>query len=178
MIKTTNRQKIVLIIAGILFTLLFLEIGLRMGGFILLSMQRSENSIIWNNKDYRILTLGESTTADFIGTLSWPRQLEDILNDKSKEQKFKVFNEGVGGTNTAYILSRLEDNLDKYNPDMVITMMGINDYKLTIKYEESSGVKIPLIPLLLNNFIIILSYHRHIGTKKILIKLKKYLRGL
>ncbi|MAG50903.1 hypothetical protein CL621_04700, partial [archaeon] len=144
MIKTTNKQKIVLIIGGILFTLLFLEIGLRIGGFILLSIQDSENSIIGDNKDYRILTLGESTTADFIGNFSWPRQLEDILNNRSSKIKFKVFNEGVGGTNTAYILSNLEDNLDKYNPDIVITMMGANDYKLRVKYEESLGVKVSL----------------------------------
>ena len=33
--------------------------------------------------------------------------------------KFKVFNDGISGTNTVFILFNLKKNLDKYNPDMV-----------------------------------------------------------
>ena len=141
-LKTTTKQKVGLILFGVLLELVLLELGLRIGGFVVSSYQRSMNKE-GSDTDYNILCLGESTTAmgeDY----SWPSQLEVILNNKSKETKFKVFNEGVGGTNTAFILSRLKNNLNKYNPNMVITMMGINDEGL-IKYEENLKVKIILI---------------------------------
>jgi len=143
-LRTTTRQKIFLVLFGIFLALIILELGLRIGGFVLSSYQKSGNKIT-NNLDntYRILCLGESTTA-IGGEHSWPSQLEVILNNKSSEIKFKVFNEGVGGTNTAFILARLNSNLNKYKPDMVITMIGINDNGF-IKYEENLKAKITLI---------------------------------
>ncbi len=142
-VKTTTKQKVALILFGILLALIILELGLRIGGFMLSSYQRSMNKKT-SESDYRILCLGESTTADG-GKNSWPSQLELILNNKTSEIKFKVFNEGIGGTNTAFILSRLKDNLDKYKPDMVITMMGSNDGDINIKYEETLRVKMILL---------------------------------
>jgi len=98
-----------------------------------------------SDADYKILCLGESTTANIYGdNNSWPSQLEIILNNRSSGTKFKILNGGVSGTNTAFILSRLENNLDKYNSDMVITMMGINDVGLIFKYKKTSIVKISL----------------------------------
>jgi len=146
-VKTTTRQKIFLVLFGIFLTLVVLELGLRIGGFVISSYQRSGNKIISNLDDsYHILCLGESTTADLYGNKnSWPMQLEIILNNRSSETKFKVFNEGVSGTNTAFILSRLEGNLNKYKPHIVITMMGVNDKELNIKYEETLRVKITLL---------------------------------
>jgi len=47
-----------------------------------------------------------------------------------------VINKGLGGTHTAIIASQLEDNLNKYNPDMVIAMMGINDGVNTVAHED------------------------------------------
>jgi len=145
-IKTTTKQKILLILFGIFLALVVLELSLRIGGFVVSSYQRSGNEITDDlGNTYRILCLGESTTANIYGDdNSWPAQLEIILNNKSSGIKFKVFNEGVSGTNTAFILSRLENNLDKYDPDTVITMMGINDIGLIFKYKKNIMVKISL----------------------------------
>ncbi len=150
-IRITTKQKIGLILFGIFLALITLEFGLRIGGFVVSYGQSAGNRITGmaayeNQKTYTILCLGESTTADLYGNKnSWPIQLEIILNNKSSETKFKVFNEGVGGTNTAFILSRLKNNLDKYKPDMVITMMGINDRSLNIIYEKTFKVEINLL---------------------------------
>jgi len=132
--KTTTKQKIGLIIFGILLALIILELSLRIGGFVVSSYQRSGNKMTSNLDDsYHILCLGESTTADLYGNQnSWPAQLEFILNNRTSEIKFKVFNGGIPGTNTAFILTRLKDNLNKFEPDIVITMMGINDGGLTL----------------------------------------------
>ena len=128
MIKITIKQKIGLILFGIFLTLVFLEIGLRVGGFVLLSIQKNKNKVIESGDNiYRILCLGESTTANlYNGQSSWPSELENILN-KGYKIKFKMFNVGITATDTTRILNQLEDDLDTYEPHMVITMMGIND---------------------------------------------------
>jgi tetratricopeptide (TPR) repeat protein len=41
--------------------------------------------------------------------------------------KFSVIDKGIAGTDTSHIVGRLEANLAAYHPNMVITMMGIND---------------------------------------------------
>jgi len=134
--RTSNRQKIVLIIFGIFLCGVLLEIGLRIGGFILLSRQEYGNRTPIKQKGtYRIMCLGESTT--FLGGgNSYPRQLEKILNQRNSGIKFKVINKGVPGTNSTSIVTKLEDNINKYNPDIIIVMMGINDRADTVAYED------------------------------------------
>ena len=120
---TSLKQKISLIVFGLFLCFFFLEIGLRICGFMFLSLQEHRNHSSLKQKDtYRILCLGESTTA---GT--WPNYLEDYLNQASASLRFSVIDKGIPGVSSGTLVSMLEDNLDKYNPQMVITMMGIND---------------------------------------------------
>jgi tetratricopeptide (TPR) repeat protein len=122
--KTTFRQKVILIVIGFFFTLIILEVGLRLGGFIATSLQERRNKISIRKKGaYRILCLGESTTAG-----QYPPFLEEELNSRNIGIKFSVIDKGVNGAITPTILAKLESNLDAYHPDMVITMMGLNDY--------------------------------------------------
>lgn len=125
--KTSFKQKIALITFGLLLCIALIEIGLRISGFIILSLQEYRNQLSIRQKgEYRILCLGESTTA-LGGENSYPSQLEEILNKRSIGIKFSVVNKGLSGVTTGAVLSQLKYNLDKYKPDMVITMMGIND---------------------------------------------------
>lgn len=141
MVRTTFKQKITLAFFGLFLGLVLLEIGLRAGGFILASLQERANRRSLQKKDaYRILCLGESTTAR-----AYPVQLKEILNAKSGGQTFAVIDEGRDGTNTGIIVSELEDKLEKYKPDLVITMMGINDDAHTIQFGgsyEGGGSKV------------------------------------
>ncbi|MCX5704955.1 MAG: hypothetical protein NTZ92_02695 [Candidatus Omnitrophica bacterium] len=121
--KTSFWQKIALVIFGVFLTVVIFEIGLRLGGFVLLSIQEHRNRIsISKRGPYRIMCLGESTTAR-----QHPRFLEEVLNRRNIGIKFSVIDKGVDGTNTESILSRLESNLEERHPNMVITMMGCND---------------------------------------------------
>src|SRR3990167_7040383 len=123
--KISVVQKMVFMLFGVCLSALFIEIGLRAGGRLFLSLQEYRNFASIKQKGaYRIICLGESTTA-LGGEDSYPSQLEKVLNQWSKEIKFSVTNKGVPGTNTTGILAQLEDNLNKYNPNMVVTMMGI-----------------------------------------------------
>ncbi len=130
--ETKNRprygflKKTVLVFLGMFSALLILEVTLRVAGYVIQRSWEENNKVSPSEKDhYRILCLGESTTAG--GEGSYPRQLERILNDRKIGVEFKVINKGAVGVNTARILSGLDDLLDRYNPDMVMTMMGIND---------------------------------------------------
>ena len=122
------RQKLFLIFLGLFISLIVLEIGLRLSGFIILSLQEYKNKLSIRQKGaYRIMCLGESTTASWGDESAWPNQLERILNGRGRGIEFSVINKGIAGINTAGILARLNENLNRYKPDMVIAMMGIND---------------------------------------------------
>ncbi|MFH1037870.1 MAG: tetratricopeptide repeat protein [PVC group bacterium] len=127
LVKTTVKQKAALLLFGLLLGLILLEIGLRGAGFVLLYLQERDNrQSLQDKSEYVILCLGESTTA-VGGKDSYPKQLDNILNDRGVGKKVTVVNKGVIGTNTTAIVSRLADCLNTYQPDMVITMMGINE---------------------------------------------------
>ena len=128
MSKTTIKHKIFLIGFGILLTLFILEAGLRLGGFIFKWNQDSDNrkALSRNHGDFRILCIGESTTA-LGGENSYPFQLEEILNHKGLKQKFKIINKGMVAKISTDIVEQLEENLNIYKPDLVVSMVGIND---------------------------------------------------
>lgn len=129
-----------MIFAGLVFVLLLIETGLRATGYIYHYTQNNRNRAFSPDEDpFTIICLGESTTA-FGGEYSWPRQLESILNEQVETgcAGFRVVNKGIPGGNTDYLMSELPNNLKEYDPDMIITMMGANDWLLTAEYPESS----------------------------------------
>jgi len=135
--KTSFWQRISLVIFGLFLTLILIETGLRLGGFIILSLQELRNRASLRQKGaYRILCLGESTTQN-----QYPVFLEEALNQSNISITFSVIDKGTVGTNTSVILHKLESNLNAHNPDMVITMMGINDVGAHMPYEPVSDSK-------------------------------------
>ena len=121
-------KKISLIITGIILSLIILEICLQLAGFTVIAMKKYKNKIAKDPNTITILCLGESTTYG-----QWPPVLQKILNEKSKKQKFDVIDEGIPGTSTSIIAEKIFDNLIKYNPNIVISMIGINDTGLGYK---------------------------------------------
>ncbi len=138
--KISLGEKVGLIIGGLFLALIIVEIGLRAGGAIILSLQEQRNRISLRQKDtYRVLCLGESTTMG-----EYPVYLEEFLNKRNIGIKFSVIDKGIAGIFTSGILTHLESNLDNYHPDMVIVMMGINDREINAFYEANSTSKINL----------------------------------
>jgi len=139
---TFFRQKIFLIALGLLLTIFMLEAGLRFGGLIFVSLQEYRNMRAIKQKGtYRVMCLGESTSVCG-GKDSYPSQMEEILNQHNIGIRFSVINSGVVAVNTSYILEHLEANLNKYHPDLVVAMIGINDGVNTLPYETKSYSKI------------------------------------
>ena len=136
--KKNVIQKIAVVIFGLVAALVLLELGIRIGGFIFSSVQERRNITSMKQKGaYRIMCIGESTTA-FGGRSSWPAQLENILNARAAGMKFSVINKGVAGIDTNFLMKNLERNLDKYNPRMVIAMMGLNDADMAAIHTDNS----------------------------------------
>jgi tetratricopeptide (TPR) repeat protein len=126
--KLSIFKKIFLIVLGIFVCFIGLEVVLRFGGLFLSFPQWRDNVVSKQKTDtYRILCLGESTTAAFLGEKPYPVQLEGILNERNIGIQFSVINKGVIAMNTSFIVSNLKADLKEYRPDMVIAMMGIND---------------------------------------------------
>jgi tetratricopeptide (TPR) repeat protein len=128
-VRISFRQKIVLILCGIVISMVLLEVGLRMFGWVILTGQGMRNRCSMTpGGEYRILCIGESTTADSLGVMAYPRQLEKILNARSLGLNFSVINAGVAGLQTDQIITKLSFEIHKYRPHLVVAMMGINDY--------------------------------------------------
>ncbi|MBD3203493.1 tetratricopeptide repeat protein [Candidatus Woesearchaeota archaeon] len=141
MAQTTTRQKLILVIFGIILSLLILELLLRVGGVMYDFTRVSLDYDKEKSADYTILCIGESTT-ELGGIDSWPKQLEEILNNQSDSIRFNVVNRGLPGTNTAFLLDGIDDAIEKYDPDLVISMMGVNDGNLKIRFDEGKKLKI------------------------------------
>lgn len=125
--KISTKEKLCLLVLGLVLCLFTLEAGLRIGGYIFLFIQERRNASTLEQKGaYRIMCLGESTTA-LGGEDSYPSQLEDVLNQRGEGVRFSVINKGVPGTRTLNIALTLDENIEKYRPHMIITMMGAND---------------------------------------------------
>lgn len=122
-LKLPFLQKIILILFGILVSVVLLEAGLRAAEFALQSLQEYRNILfVHKNGEYRIMCIGESTTAG-----QYPRFLEEALDRHGIGIKFSVIDKGIGATDTSFILSQLESNIERYHPDLVVAMIGIND---------------------------------------------------
>lgn len=136
MIKESSVKYVAKVVFRIVLVLVLLEVGLRVGGWVHWQVQESRNRIsLGDNESYRVLALGDSFTYGVED--SWPQQLEEILNERSKSTKFRVFNKArVGESSSETLLSTLEEDLDKYNPHMVIVMIGIADEDDSAVYQS------------------------------------------
>jgi tetratricopeptide (TPR) repeat protein len=135
--RTPFSQRIALVLLGICLFFLFLESGLRLGGFVISSLQECRNlQSIKQKGTYRILCLGESTTQN-----QYPPYLERALNQRNIGVLFSVIDKGEVGTNTTTILSKVESCLAEYHPDMVVAMMGINDDEEHLPFEAITNSK-------------------------------------
>ena len=138
-----------------------LEAGLRLGGFVLLSIQEYGNSQSIKQKGtYRILCLGESTTQN-----QYPLYLEEILNQRNIGVRFSIIDKGRIGTYTSTILSQIDSYLAEYHPDMVVAMMGINDGGDHIPFEEATASKGMLFTRSFKTYKLVRLLWLHILTK-------------
>lgn len=78
---------------------------------------------------FRILLLGDSFTEAIQVPLedSWPKVLEQLLNNGESTPKIQVINAGVGSYGTDNALLLYEHEVNKYEPDLVILTFHLTD---------------------------------------------------
>jgi len=92
-----------------------------------------EYSIPKPRNTYRVLAIGDSVTEGFSvpHDYTWAYVLEELLNNHSRninsEIKYEVINAGIGGYVSWQVLQRLKDRGLKYDPDVVLVLVGWND---------------------------------------------------
>ena len=90
-----DRERIARAALRIFLMMFFMEILLRFGGFVFLSLQAYQNNVrAKESGEYRIVCLGASDTANG-GENSYPKQLERVLNREHLGLHFKVINKGI-----------------------------------------------------------------------------------
>jgi len=133
--NTSLPQKLGLAAIGLFLAILVLEAALRLGGFIILSLQEHKNAASLRQKGaYRIMCIGESTTQG-----EYPAFLAQALDGRHLGLRFSVIDRGLDGALTSALLERLEADLDAYHPDMVVAMMGINDSGWYVPFEPDAS---------------------------------------
>ena len=80
--------------------------------------------------EFRIICVGDSNTygAGVRRDEAYPARLKAILNHGSSRDSIEVINLGVPGTNSAQLANRLAEYVDVYEPDLVIVLIGVNDF--------------------------------------------------
>ncbi|MCA9572606.1 MAG: hypothetical protein KC656_32420, partial [Myxococcales bacterium] len=86
---------------------------------------------------YTILCEGDSFTYG-IGGISFPEQLEELLNERVGRRAFRVVNKGVPGLNTAMLADELEGHLRETRPDVVIVLAGENNSWNAVRLEQGA----------------------------------------
>lgn len=140
-------KKVSLILLGIVVGLIVCEVSLRIAGYLYYNfwmkeehkrITRAESDLakIENNQKispedktlFKILCLGDSWTfgAGASAGYSYPAQLQ-VLLDKEHPYKYRVYNFGIPGCYSRKLLRYLPGLLKKYEPNIVIILIGTND---------------------------------------------------
>jgi hypothetical protein len=77
-----------------------------------------------------ILVVGDSHAAGGGATpdTSLPAHLERMLAARHSGTTIRVVNAGMSGANSAWVANRLEQNIDRYHPALIIVWVGLNDF--------------------------------------------------
>ena len=84
----------------------------------------------WRTGDVRVLCLGDSNTYGIWveKAEAWPAVLQARWNAASPERRIEVINLAFPGTTSSRVLKNLPSVLDTFRPDVVVLMIGVNDW--------------------------------------------------
>ena len=133
-------KKILAGFIGVLAALLVLEAGLRLAGFIHqeIRTQQGRASAHKQGNPYVVLCLGNSYTEGYGAPsgMSYPAQLQRLVDARIRSVGVTVINEGQGNQNTAELLSHLKANIERYHPNLIVLQTGQPNEWNYLKYGD------------------------------------------
>ncbi len=118
------------VLVGVLLFACLLEGGLRLlGARFLLAQQRHNRAAAAQLGATGVLCVGDSMTAG-----QYPLFLEAALEARLPGRDFAVFDAGRPSTNSWFVLRRIEGWLERYEPRVVVAMLGFNDSGRALPY--------------------------------------------
>ncbi|NUM88350.1 MAG: hypothetical protein HUU37_04015 [Bdellovibrionales bacterium] len=139
-----------LIFSSIMAAVLVLEGGLRVAGWAIFHLQARHEDRGRDTGEFVAIAIGESTTQGVGGAdpeRNYPNILEKILREKCPGKMIRVENLGVAGMNSWTIADALPAYLERFQPDLVITMIGINDPVMPLGDRKRSLSMESIVPL-------------------------------
>jgi lysophospholipase L1-like esterase len=139
-------QRLMLVSFGFALFLIMLEIVLQVGALIMDATGREIGSS-WMTGNYRLVTLGDSNTYGLHveAAESFPKQLEATWNEAGRSPALEVLNLGFPGKNSSQVRRELPLVLETFAPDIIIVMVGANDFWTAPVALESSADKRSLL---------------------------------
>lgn len=128
------------------------------------------------NKTFRIFVIGGSTAESIYldDYKTWPALLESNLQKNSKKE-IEVINTGVSGLRAIHHIATI-NVIKKFNPDLIIIFLGINDWNHVIKrndlIKESNYAFITLF-INLNQYLRLISFDHSLLFKMKSLTFKK-----
>lgn len=126
MSKKNILLKFKLVLFGVFLGILFLELLLQAFALFTIHLTHPKPSAITNSA-LRIVCLGDSFTYGLGASTenSYPVYLEKLFNQNTLAAT--VINKGLPGLNSSKLANNLDDILKKYNPNIALIMIGVND---------------------------------------------------
>lgn len=122
-------RKLIFIGLGILVGFVLVEGLLRLAGFGYYAVHKKPGAA---SSDYKVFCVGESSTwgvgASNPRIKGYPHQLEKKLRKKFFHKQIRVFFDDTIGQNTSEILQKIPKYIKKYRPDLIIFMVGANNW--------------------------------------------------
>jgi lysophospholipase L1-like esterase len=125
---------------GLLAGVLLLEATLQLAALVTKDQTRQVQAR-WLTSHTRILAVGDSNTYGFYleAGEAWPAQLEAQWNVAHPQQLVEVLNLGYPGTNSFRVRESLPGLLDTLSPDIVLLMVGFNDFWTPVEQVAAPG---------------------------------------
>lgn len=118
--KRRRIQRLAAVALGLVTLLAAAELSLRVVGWCQQPRPSSDSDAA-----HTVLTLGDSYTycPGVPPSESWPSQLGRVLEGQ-QPGAWRVVNQGANGQNTSTLLAELPQNLERYQPEVVVLMTG------------------------------------------------------
>ena len=123
-------RRLARLLALVLVYALVAEAGLQIASYFVRRSTRAQMPVAWVTGNLRVLCLGDSNTYGvwMERNQAYPQQLEAVWNARVASPKLEVLNLGVPGTNSSRLVRELPEMLAAFSPDVLIIMIGVNDF--------------------------------------------------